>query len=109
MDKDIYAKICEFCECKFYNKNKVYCSKLCHVEHMKASCKRCLCCGGINRNELYEGFCSAKCHKDMAQWQMRNNLEMILRLHSFDLISLTCYVKDKMTGKIKEKKFIFLE
>lgn len=73
-------KICEYCENKFYKKNKIYCSQVCMIEHMKM--RSCQGCGEIKRknSEHIEHYCSESCKEKHVKIMFKNSLSRILGL-----------------------------
>lgn len=97
------VKICEHCECKFYNKNKVFCSRECQIEHMKL--KICQGCGQPKIKEDDNRFyCSNECKEKHSKSMLQYNLETILNLgwmckNNFELLQISYSFKNLDTNK----------
>lgn len=106
------VKICEYCECKFYNKNKVFCSRDCQIEHMRL--RPCQSCGQLKIKEEGVHYCTEECREKMAKHMLKSNLETCLGYgfmngNRHELIDFSFSIKNHETQKTETHTINFKE
>lgn len=98
------VKICEYCECKFYNKNKVFCSRECQIDHMRL--RPCKSCNQLKIKDEGVDYCSDECREKMVKHLFKSNLETTLGFgfmsgNCHELIDLSFSFRNYETQKIE--------